>query len=170
MRRLTVREYRLRLLFNSRGIDSDGFQSRRCYPQGEGLSCFYVPAPDRRPGFGFDLLNQACADQLLRDISSGAAFELRRRGQAVIVALRRRAEENQLGVAESGADPKDFVVFRSLDIVLALAVDRKPNSSAASLRRAPDQAIDGAKVPPARGAPPTSTLMLASEPKASRIS
>jgi hypothetical protein len=66
-------------------------------------------------------------------------------------------------------DPEDFVVFRSLDIVLTLAVDRKLDSPAASLRQAPDQSIDGAKVQSGRGAPPTPTPMLASERKASRF-
>ena len=77
------------LLLDRAVIDSDGFQSRRRQFEGERLSGLVVPAPDRRTDPGLDFPHQACCNQLLGDLPSGAALDLLRRRQAMIVALRR---------------------------------------------------------------------------------
>ncbi|HYX46130.1 MAG TPA: hypothetical protein VE820_04850 [Sphingomicrobium sp.] len=86
------------LLLYRTGIDSDGLQSRRRQFEGEQLSGLVVPAPDGSSGLALDLPHEASSDQLLRDLLSHAALEVRRRRQAVIVALRRCAKQDQLGV------------------------------------------------------------------------
>jgi hypothetical protein len=53
-------------------------------------SAFVIAAPDRERATGADLLQQAGADQLVDNLSSRFAFNVRRQFDCAIIALRSR--------------------------------------------------------------------------------
>jgi hypothetical protein len=64
-------------------------------------SAFVVASPDRERATGADLLQQAGADELIDNLSSGLAFNVCRQFNSAIIALRSRGQNDELRIGKS---------------------------------------------------------------------
>ena len=60
-----------------------------------------IASPDRQRASCWDLLQQASADELVDDLSSGFALDVRRQFSPAIIALRSRGQNDELRIGKS---------------------------------------------------------------------
>ena len=95
--------------------------------QREGLPRLILTLPDRHPRLSLDLLHEARRQEFRGDLLRRATLQAFRRYKAAIFALRRRAQNNELGVGKfdgHGVDPLAVLGSGHPDPSLTRAPDR----------------------------------------------